>query len=138
MRLPFSAAATALRPSGSRGVYLFGDCPDEACQLAGDRGSDHRRQLPGSCERAIASAQPFLSLPRDITDRLSQTFLSQQLLAADPCGKAVAPCGLDEHPPCRAVTGLGDPALAACAAAGMLGWHQTKIRHELAGIAKAG
>src|ERR1700735_1847129 len=94
--------------------------------------------LSGARELAIAAAQPFLSLPGNVTDRLDQAFLSQQLLAADPCGKAIAPCRLDEHPSSRAVTGLSDPALAACTAAGMFGWHQAKICHELAGIAKAG
>src|ERR1700752_5060822 len=117
--------------SRSRGLYLFRNCPDEAHQLARDRGRDHRRQLSGAGERAVAPAQPLLRLPCDVTDRFGPTLLAQQLFAADPCRKAIAPCRLDQHPSRRAVTGLGDPTLAACAAAGVFGWHQAKIGHEL-------
>ena len=47
--------------SGSRGLYLFGDRPDEARQLTRDRGSDHRRLLSCPGELAIPSAQPLLA-----------------------------------------------------------------------------
>lgn len=60
----------------------------EAGQLARDRGSDHRRQLSCPGELAIPSAQSLLSFPCDVTDRLGQTLLAQQLLSADPRGKA--------------------------------------------------
>src|SRR4051812_32587057 len=49
------------------------------------RGRHWARQLSGSDELAIPSAQPFLSFPCDVTDRLGQTLLPQQLLSADPC-----------------------------------------------------
>src|SRR5580698_764679 len=80
----------SLCPSGSCGLCLFGDRPDETRQLTRDRDSDHRRQLSRPGELAIASAQPFLRLPCDVADRLGQALLAQQLLAADACGKSVA------------------------------------------------
>ena len=80
-----TVSVISLRCSGSRGLYLFGDCPDEARQLARDRSSDHRRQLSDPCELAIPSAQPLLSFPCDVADRLDLPFLPQQLLSADPC-----------------------------------------------------
>jgi hypothetical protein len=42
-----------------------------------------------------------------------------------------------EHASRRTVPGLGNAALASRATAGMLGWHQAEIRHELAGIGEA-
>ena len=56
---------------------------------------------------------------------------------ADPCRKPIAPGGFDQHTSRRSVAGLGNAALASRAAAGMLGRHQTEIRHELAGIGEA-
>src|SRR5690349_14494081 len=97
-----------LSASSAGGVRLFCDCPDEARQLARDRGGDHGRQLSRPDKFAIPPTQPFLRLPRGVADRFGQTFLSQQLLAADSGWEPVAPGGLDQHPPRRAVPSLGD------------------------------
>jgi len=40
------------------------------------------------------------------------------------------PCGLDEHPPCFSVAGLGDPSTADTAAAGVLGRNQSQIAYQ--------
>src|SRR5579863_6873052 len=57
MRLPRSACRQSDLPS---------DSPDEACQLAGDRGGDDIGRLGGPGEPAIARAQPDLPLPGDV------------------------------------------------------------------------
>src|SRR6476646_5658083 len=106
--------------SGGHGLHLFGDCPDEARQLTRDRGSDHRRLLSCPGELAIPSAQPLLSFPCDVADRLDLPFLPQQLHSADPCRKSIAPGGFYQHASSRTITCLGDAALAPRAAAGML------------------
>src|SRR5215469_7928727 len=84
----FNRCATNINASASG---LLGDCPDKACQLARDRGGDHGRWLTCPCKLAIPPAKSFLRLPRGIADRLGQTFLSQQLLAADPRREPIAP-----------------------------------------------
>jgi hypothetical protein len=65
-------------------LHLFGDCPDEASQLAGDGGGNDGQWLACPRQLAIPPAQPFLRLPRGVADRFGQTFLPQQLLATDP------------------------------------------------------
>ena len=82
--------------SGSHGLYLFGDRPDEARQLTRDRGSDYRRLLSCPGELAIPSAQPLLSFPCDVADRLELPLLPQ-LFSADPCRNSIAPGGFDQH-----------------------------------------
>src|SRR3954449_10391519 len=101
-RLPCSVTVT-LRRSGSRGLHLFGDCPNKAGQLARNRGGDHRRPLSGPGKCAISSAKPLLSLPCDVTDWFWPALLTLQLLAADPGRKAIAPCRLDQHAPLPAL-----------------------------------
>jgi hypothetical protein len=64
-----------------------GDGPDEADQLAGDRGSDDIGRFAAAGELAIARAQPQLRFPGDLADRLGLLLLPQQQLAADPAGK---------------------------------------------------
>ena len=85
----------------------------------------------------ISPTQSFLRLPRRVANRAGQTLLSQQKLSADPGREPVAPRGLDQHATCRAVPGLGDPALTPRAPAGVLGRHQAEIRHKLAWIGEA-
>src|SRR5215472_12673860 len=110
----FNRCATNINASASG---LLGDCPDKACQLARDRGGDHGRWLTCPCKLAIPPAKSFLRLPRDIADRLGQTFRSQQLLAADLRREPIAPGSLNEHPPRCTVASLCDAALASRAAA---------------------
>src|SRR6266567_7826484 len=113
------------RIASSTGVLrLPGDRPNKARQFARDRGRHHRWRLACLGELAIPPAQPLLGLPRRVTDRLGERFLAQQLVTADPGREPIAPGGLDQHPPRRTVTRLGDAALAPRAAARVLGRHQ--------------
>src|SRR3990172_3521124 len=70
------------------------DCPDEACQLAGNRRRHHIRRLSGERELTVASAQPELGFPGNVADRLRQGFLAQTLLATDAGLEAVGACRL--------------------------------------------
>src|SRR5580704_14405552 len=110
---------TCFLRSACRQHHLASDGPDEACQLAGDRGGDDIGRLAGPGELAIARAQPHLPLPGDITDRLGLVLLPQQQLAADPGRKAVAPRRLDQQPAGRSIAGPGDAAASDAGTAGM-------------------
>src|SRR5271169_5691501 len=57
---------------GSACLYcdLAGDGPDKAGEFAGDCGGDDIGGFAGPGEFAIARAQPHLSLPGDVADRL--------------------------------------------------------------------
>src|SRR5277367_2074952 len=59
--------------------HLPCDGPDEARQLAGDRGGDDIGRLAGPGKLAIPRAQPHLPLPGDVADRLGLVLLPQQL-----------------------------------------------------------
>src|SRR5258707_2145945 len=82
--------------SARRHRHLPSDGPDEARQLAGDRGGDDIGRLAGPGEPAIARAQPDLSLPGDVADGPRLALLPQQQLAAEPGREAVAPGRLDQ------------------------------------------
>src|SRR6202048_3221365 len=86
---PPSEAVTRLFRSPRRRRHAPGDGPDEAGQLAGDRGRDDIGRLGAAGELAIARPQPQLRLPGDLTDRLGLALLSQQQLTADPGREAV-------------------------------------------------
>src|ERR1700745_1404536 len=66
---PLNAIMRLLR-SGRCQRYLPGDGPDESSQLAGDRGGDDIGWFAGSGELAMAGAQPKLSFPGHLADRL--------------------------------------------------------------------
>src|SRR4029077_17338865 len=114
-----------------------GDGPDEAGQLAGDRGGDDVGRLTGARELAIACAQPQLRPPGDLADWLGLLLRPQQQLAADPCRETVTPGRLDQQPTSGAVAGLGEAAAFDAGTTRMLGWHQPEIGHQLARIGKA-
>src|SRR5205085_5037807 len=109
-----------------------GRSPYEARQFAGDCSGDDIGRLPGPDEPAIARAQPHLSLPGDVADRLWLPLLSQQQLPADPGRKAVAPGGFDQQPTDRTITGLGEAAASDAGTARIRGWHQPELGHEMA------
>src|SRR5262249_27672410 len=116
-RPPPWAAITPLSRSARRRRYAPGNGPDEACQLAGDRGGDDIGRLAAAGELAIARAQPQLRFPGDLADRLGLLLLPQQQLAADPGRGTVGPGRFDLQPPCRPVASPGAaPAPDACAA----------------------
>src|SRR5216683_6075088 len=96
--------------SARRRRHLPGDGPDEARQLAGDRGGDDIGRFAGAGEPAIARAQPDLPLPGDVADRPRLVLLPQQQLAAEPGREPVAPGRLDQQPASCSVAGLGDAA----------------------------
>src|SRR3981081_852263 len=62
-------AITRFARSACRRHHLPGDGPNEAGQLACDRGGDDIGRLAGPSELAIARAQPDLPLPGAVTDR---------------------------------------------------------------------
>src|SRR5271155_2512901 len=68
---------------------LASDGPDKAGEFAGDCGGDDIGGFAGPGEFAIARAQPHLSLPGDVADRLGLLFLAQPQVAADPGREAV-------------------------------------------------
>src|SRR6202049_1486853 len=101
---PLDAITRYLR-SACRRHHLPGDGPNEAGQLACDRGGDDIGRLAGPGEPSIARAQPNLPLPGDVADRLRLVLLPQQQLAAEPSGKTVAP--LERGPPCANGMSIG-------------------------------
>src|SRR5260370_22483152 len=102
---PLDAITRCVR-SACRRHHLPGDGPNEARQLAGDRGGDDIGRLAGPGQPAIARAQPHLPLPGDIADRLRLVLLAQHQLAAEPSGKQVAPSRPDRHAAARALARL--------------------------------
>ena len=124
--------------SGCCRLHLIGDRPNKPRQFPRDRGGYHRGQLSGPGKLAVPAAQSFLRFPCNVADRLGELFLPDQLCAADPGREPVTPGGLDQHPPRRLIASLCDTALATLATAGVLGWNQAKICHELAWLGEAG
>src|SRR4051812_11516196 len=120
-------AITAFLRSARRRRHAPGDGPDEACQLAGDRGSDDIGRLAVAGELAIARAQPQLRHPGDRADRSGLRLLPKQQLAAEPCREAVSPGCFDQQPTGRAVAGLGEATASDAGTTGMLTWHQPEI-----------
>src|SRR5207244_4771056 len=73
-------AITRLFRSARRRRHAPGNGPDEACQLAGDRGGDDIGRLAAAGELAIARAQSELRLPGDLADRPGLLLLPQPQL----------------------------------------------------------
>src|SRR5216684_3826632 len=114
--------------SARRHRHLPSDGPDEAGQLAGDRGGDDIGRFAGAGELAIARTQPQLRFPGDLADRLGLLLLPEQQLTADPGRETVTPGRLDQQPTGRAVAGLGEAAAFDAGTARMLGRHQPKTQ----------
>src|SRR5947208_3200496 len=87
-------AITHLFRSARRRRHAAGNGPDEACQLAGDRGGDDIGRLAAAGELAIARAQSELRLPGDLADRPRLLLLPHPQLAADPGRETVTPSRL--------------------------------------------
>jgi hypothetical protein len=98
-----------------------GDLPDEAAQLAGDRGVHlvallaHRRQV------AESGAQPQLRLPGNVADFLGQVLLALEEMATDRGWIVVRPRRFTEHAAHVHIAALGDASLAPPLAGGVLG-----------------
>jgi hypothetical protein len=85
-RLPWMRSRGFFRSAGRR-RHAPGDGPDEADQLAGDRGRDDVGRFAAAGKLAIARTQPQLRFPGDLADRLGLLLLPEQQFAADPAGK---------------------------------------------------
>src|ERR1700730_12905785 len=94
---PLDAITGSFRSARCR-RHAPGDGPDEAGQLAGDRGGDDVGRLAGARELAIARAQSQLRLPGDLAEWLGLLLLPQQQLAANPGRETVTPGRLDQRP----------------------------------------
>src|SRR5262245_15240416 len=130
-------ALTGLLRSARHRRHAPSDGPDEARQLAGDRGRDDIGRLATAGKLAIARAQPQLRFPGDLADRPGLRLLPEPQFAADPGREAVAPGRLDQQPAGRAIAGLGEAAAFDAGTARMLRWHQPEIGHQLARIGEA-
>src|SRR5262245_813803 len=128
---PCDAITEFLRSARYR-RHTPGDGPNEACQLAGDRGRDDSGRLAGARELAVACAQPQLRFPGDLADRPGLLLLSEPQLAAHPGREAVGPGRLDQQPAGGAVAGLGEAAAFDTCTARMLRGHRPEIGHRLA------
>src|SRR6266436_3373398 len=124
---PPSDAITRLFRSARRRRHAPGDGPDEAGQLAGDRGRDDVGRFAAAGKLAITRAQPQLRLPGDLADRLGLLLLSEQQFTADPGREAIGPGRLDQQPTGGTIAGLGEAAAFDAGAARMLGRHQPEI-----------
>src|SRR5215469_15481935 len=130
-------AITRLFRSARYRRHAPGDGPDEAGQLAGDRGGDDIGRLAAAGEFAIARAQSELRFPGDLADWPRLRFLPEPQLPADTGREAVIPGRLDQQPTSGVVAGLGEAAASDAGAARMLRGHQSEIGHQLAWIGKA-
>ena len=65
-------------------LHVHADRPDEAEELAPDRGNDLWRRLPFRGELAVARMQPVLRLPGEGLDLLAQPALVGLERAPDP------------------------------------------------------
>src|SRR5712672_3152398 len=70
-------AITPFFRSARRRRHAPGDGPDEAGQLAGDRGRDDVGRFAAAGKFAVARAQPQLRFPGDLADRLGLLLLPE-------------------------------------------------------------
>jgi hypothetical protein len=75
-------------------------------------------------------------LSRHVNDGFGQSRGLALFVHADPCGMAIMPGAFDKHSACGAVSSFGDAATIDGVASRPLGWHQTKVGHELARVSE--
>ena len=95
---------------------------------------------PWACRQrqtAIAVAQAKLRAPGDVAHLFGQMLDAIQELSADPCLHAIGPSTFDQNAAGESAAALVMPPPADALAARMLGRHQAKISHQLAGIGEA-
>jgi hypothetical protein len=119
-----------------RRPHSLTDCPDEAAELAGDRGDDGGLLACGS-ELTIAAAKTNLRLPCDVPYRLWLALHNVGLARRDARLVAIAPAGFYQHAASLAVASPSDPAAPDAATARLLGRNQAEISHELTGRLEA-
>src|SRR2546423_8386799 len=103
--------------------------PDEAGELAGDRGDDMLFGFPARGEPLVATIQPLLGAPRLDTRGLGGRFLSAAQLFSDEGMMAIVPRGFDQDTAQVRIAGLGDRPARSLRAARMLRWDQPDILH---------
>ena len=116
----------------SRESYLPCDGPHEGDEFTGDRRDRHVRVLAARHEPTSPLAQAHLGLPGDVLDVLRQSLEPLLHRLGDFGGMAVGPGAFDEHAAGVAVASLGDRALPAGGAAGVLGGDEADEGGELA------
>src|SRR4051812_22714569 len=109
-------------------VGLLGDLPDEARELACDGNRDGRALLC-ACRVEVrpATMQPDLRAPRRFDRRGRLIGLAALECQRHAWRAAVVPRGLDQEAPRVAAAGLGDRALAAPFAGGLLRRHEAEV-----------
>jgi hypothetical protein len=117
------------------GGYVPTERPAEAGELASDGDRNNRAALAAlSVEPLPDVVQPSLGLPGDLDDvgRLS-VLAAAERLSLRRCA-AIVPRSLDQQPAGVPGPGLADGALPAFLAAGVLGWGQAEVAHQLPGL----
>ena len=109
---------------------LAPDGPDEAGQLPGHGGGDHRLLLSGFRQMAVPEGEAFLGLPGDSADLGRLSLVPHPDASALSGGKAVAPGGFHQDAPDVSVSGLRDPAPPDGSPTGGFRGNQTQIGHE--------
>ncbi len=82
------------------------DGPDEAAQLAGDRGHGDRLALASAHQCSVAPAKATLRLPGDLTNGSRRRCHLRLLVPADPRRMLIAPRTLHQNAPRPPVAGL--------------------------------
>ena len=116
---------------------MFGrDCPDEAGEFAGAGDDDLLVWLAAGGHPLPALVEPLLAAPGAFDYRCVLAAVAARELLADGRPPARVPGGLDQEAADVAVSDLGDRALAAHFARGVLRGHQPDEGHELLGAAE--
>src|SRR5262252_10156157 len=111
--------------------------PQEAHQLAGNRGHGDRRSFAVADEMAVAPMQPLLRPPRLPDDLIGLRLAPARQRAADRGAMAIVPGGLDEDPARVRIAGFRQRTPPVGLAGGVLARHQPQVGHELPGPAEA-
>jgi hypothetical protein len=98
--------------------------PQEAHQLAGDRGDGDRRSFAVADEMAVTPMQPLLRPPRLPDDLLGLGLAPARQRAADHGAMSIVPGGLDEPAAGGRVAGFRKGATPLGLAGGVLARHQ--------------
>src|SRR6202040_165120 len=134
---PPTGSPALLARRGTGDGDLTADCPDEAGELARDRGHGDGLELASPDQRPVAPVEAVLRLPGDLANRTRRGRDLRLLVLAHPRRVLIAPRALHQHASRPPVASLGDRAANDRLAGRTLGWHQAEIGHQLARRAKA-
>src|SRR6266545_2658573 len=104
---------------------------------AGDRRRRLVGWLPARKQLLALRTEPPLSAPRDLAHRVRCGGPALPERSAEERPVAIGPRCFREDAADVAVAGARDRALSALVPAGVLGWHETEVAHELRGARKA-